>query len=115
LLRERYIETRGRTKALNNLITATVPTFIFIFNGLLYLLDMQIPATKHETAKILAEELNLDKELFLFLLQAKTDKSKHSPEEIDIMFQKYLKEIRSLAILIDRWETNRKGVGHGEE
>ncbi len=103
LLRERYVETSGKTKALRNLIAKTLPDFIFIFKGLLYFLDKDVPATKQETVRILAKELDLDQELFLSLLRLKEGTFKPSAKEINVLFQEYLKEIRTLTMRIDTW------------
>jgi predicted nucleotidyltransferase len=104
LLRERYVETKGKAKALRNLISGTFPTFTFVFKGLLYLLDREVPATKRETISTLAKGLDLDQELFLSLLQIKEGTLKPSVKETEALFRKYLKEIRTLAKLIDTWE-----------
>jgi predicted nucleotidyltransferase len=109
LLRERYAETRGKAKALKNLIAGSVPTFIFVFKGLLYLLDKEVPATKHETISMLAKELHLDQELHLSLLQVTAGTLKPSAKEIDALLRRYLKEMRSLTMLIDRWEKASPG------
>jgi predicted nucleotidyltransferase len=101
LLRERYVETRGKPKVLSELISASLPTFIFVFNGLLYLLGQKIPETKGETVSILSTELNLDGELFASLLQTEAGTPKSSPVEIKDLFRRYLKEIRRLALLMD--------------
>ena len=104
LLRERYVGTKGKAKALRGLISGTVPTFIFVFRGLLYLLDKEVPATKRETVNTLAKALDLDQVLFLSLLQIKEGTLKPSVKETEALFRKYLKEIRTLAKLIDTWE-----------
>ena len=104
LLRERYVETRGKAIALRTLATNTLPDFIFIFKGLLYLLDKEVPSAKMETVTVLTKALNLDQELFLSLLSLKDLTLKPSAKEIERLFQKYLKEIRTLAMLIDTWK-----------
>jgi predicted nucleotidyltransferase len=101
LLRQRYVETRGKHKVLNELISTSLPTFIFVFKGLLYLLSKEIPETKSETVSILCTELNLDGELFASLLQIEAGTLKSSPVEIEDLFRRYLKEIRRLALLMD--------------
>jgi hypothetical protein len=101
LLRERYVETRGKPKILEELIHASVPTFIFVFKGLLYLLGKEVPETKKETVSMLGQELNLDQELFLSLLQIKAGILKSSRQEVQSLFKRYLKEIRRLALLMD--------------
>ncbi len=101
LVRQRYVETRGKPKVLKELISASVPTFIFVFKGLLYLLGIEVPETKRETVSILGKELNLDEELFLSLLQIEAGILKPSGQEIEDLFKNYLKEIRRLALLMD--------------
>ena len=101
LLRQRYVETRGKRKVLKELISASLPTFIFVFKGLLYLLDKEVPETKEQTITILSQELKLDQELFTSLLQLEAGTLKHSRQEIGDLFKRYLKEIRRLALLMD--------------
>ena len=101
LLRQRYVETRGKYKVLKGLISASLPTFIFVFKGLLYLLDKEVPETKEQTISILSKELKLDQELFTSLLHIKGGTLKYSRQQIGDLFQRYLKEIRKLALLMD--------------
>jgi predicted nucleotidyltransferase len=104
LLRERYVETRGKPKNLRTIVNNTLSDFIFIFKGLLYLLDKEVPSTKKETVTVVTKELDLDQKLFLSLLKLKEQTQKPSAKEMELLFQKYLKEIRTLAMLIDTWE-----------
>jgi predicted nucleotidyltransferase len=104
LLRERYVETRGKAIVLRTLVTKTLSDFIFISKGLLYLLDKEVPATKNETVTVLTKELGLDQELFLSLLRVKEGTLKPPAKEMELLFQKYLKEIRTLTLFIDTWE-----------
>lgn len=101
LLRERYVETEGKPKALRELLSASVPTFIFIFKGLLYLVDQEIPATKRQTVGAVAERLNLDGQLFSSLLDIREGALKPSAGELEELCRRYLKEIRSLALKMD--------------
>ena len=101
LLRQRYVETRGKQKVLKELISASLPTFIFVFKGLLYLLDKEVPETKEQTITILSQELKLDQELFTSLLQLEAGTFKYSRQELGDLFKRYLKEIRRLALLMD--------------
>ena len=101
LLRQRYVETRGKHKVLKELISASLPTFIFVFKGLLYLLGKEVPETKEQTISILSKELKLDQELFTSLLHIKGGTLKYSRQQIGDLFQRYLKEIRKLALLMD--------------
>ena len=104
LLRERYVETRGKSAALRTLVNNTLPDFIFIFKGLLYLLDKEVPSAKMKTITVFTKEIDLDPELFMSLLRLKKGTFKPSAKEMDLLFQKYLKEIRTIAMFVDTWE-----------
>jgi hypothetical protein len=71
---------------------------------LLYLLDKEVPSAKKETVTVLIKELDLDQELFLSLLRVKEGTLKPSAKEMELLFKKYLKEIRTLTLFIDAWE-----------
>ena len=101
LLRQRYVETRGKQKVLEELISASLPTFIFVFKGLLYLLGKEVPETKEQTITIISQELKLDQGLFTSLLQLEAGTHKYSRQELGDLFRRYLKEIRRLALLMD--------------
>jgi hypothetical protein len=114
LLRERYVETRGKSRVLRELVSASVPTFIFVFKGLLYLLDKEIPETKRETVIALSQALGLDDELLSSLLQIEGGALKPSSQEIDDIFKRYLQQIRTLALLMDKkdWDPSPGSAGH---
>ena len=101
LLRQRYAETRGKRKILKELISSSLPTFVFVFKGLLFLLGKEVPQTKTETLSLLSKELNLDEELFASLLQIQAGTRKPSLQETEDLCKRYLKEIRRLALLMD--------------
>jgi predicted nucleotidyltransferase len=101
LLRKSYVETGGKAGILRKLITDSVPTFIFVFKGLLYLLDREVPATMRETVRLVAEELHLDEALFLSLLEAREGGLRRPARQVEEMFQGYVKEIRTLALRLD--------------
>ncbi|UCG11100.1 MAG: hypothetical protein JSU72_11080 [Deltaproteobacteria bacterium] len=102
LLRERYVETGGKARILKQLLSASLPTFIFVFKALLYLLDKEVPATKEETVTMLAKGLELDAGLFQTLLRIRAGTFNPSASEMDELFKKYISAIRTLALLIDR-------------
>ena len=101
LLRERYMETGGKARELSNLMQKSVSTFIFIFNGLLFLHDENIPDTKEETIKRVGGFYNIDQELFLSVLHIKSGSRKLAWNETTTLFEKYLNQVRSLAMDVD--------------
>ena len=71
---------------------------------MLYLLDKEIPSAKKESVTVLTKEFDLDQGLFLSLFRVKEGTLKPSAKEMELLFQKYLKEIRTLTMYIDAWE-----------
>ncbi|MBW1979664.1 MAG: hypothetical protein JRJ12_00420 [Deltaproteobacteria bacterium] len=104
LLRQRYVEAGGKSRILRTLLVESLPTFLFVFRALLYLLDKEIPATKKDTIHLLATELQLDEELFLTLLKMREQKLKLAGSAVVELFRQYLKEIRRLALLMDEYD-----------
>jgi predicted nucleotidyltransferase len=104
LLRERYVETGGKGRILRDLIAASLPTFTFIFKGLLYLLGEEVPVTRPETISLIARRFKLDEGLFRDLQSIGAGTLKLSERELHELFRRYLKEIRRLALDMDTKE-----------
>ena len=103
LLRERFLETEGKTKRIQALIAKSINAFISIFRGLLYLKDVAIPSTRREIVEALTRELRIDADAFLHCLDIKEGK-KLSPPETDDAMKKYLVEVRRLWNWVDTLE-----------
>lgn len=104
LLREGYVRTEGKAGALTDLITGSIGTFVFLFNGLLFLLDRQVPETKRETIRQIAPVFQIDETLFLSLLEMKNKPPKLSKSELTTLFHRYLAQVEHLCIAVDRTE-----------
>ena len=103
LLRERFLETEGKTKRIQALIAESITAFISIFRGLLYLKDVAIPSTRREIVEALTRELRIDADTFLHCLDIKEGKKLPPPETDDAM-KKYLAEVRRLWNCVDTLE-----------
>ncbi|OQA27530.1 MAG: hypothetical protein BWY59_01061 [Verrucomicrobia bacterium ADurb.Bin345] len=76
LLREHYLETEGRVKAVRELIRASVTAMISLFHGLLFLKALPIPAGRREIVRDAAEHFAFPADVFLTALdiRAGTDR-----------------------------------------
>jgi len=101
LLREAFLETAGKGRALKAVIDRSLQAFLAIFDALLYLKGKDIPEEKREIIKETCESLDLDRPLFEKLLEIKEQKTKPSDAEIKTVFQGYLKEVRKLSKIVD--------------
>ena len=104
LLRESYLETEGKQKRVKELIKASITAFISIFNGILYLKGIELPATRREIIQSVAGEIPINPEVFMTCLDIKEDKKEFSSAETTGIFKDYLMQIRKLWEFIDQME-----------
>lgn len=104
LLRESFLETEGKQKRVKELIKASITAFISIFNGILYLKGIEIPATRREIIKSVAGEIPINPEVFMTCLDIKEDRQEFSLSETKNIFKDYLMEIRKLWKFVDQME-----------
>jgi hypothetical protein len=101
LLRERFLETKGRARRARHLITESVTAFISIFRGILYLKGVETPTSRREIVEALAREFPVDAGVFMQCLDIKERKRKFSSSEMNGIMKAYLTEVRRLWGFID--------------
>jgi predicted nucleotidyltransferase len=104
LLRQRYVETGGKGRILRDLIAASIPTFTFVFKGLLHILGEEVPVTKWEAISVIARRFQLDEGLFRDLQRVGAGTLKLSESEVHELFRRYLQAVRRLALDMDTKE-----------
>jgi len=102
LLREAYIETRGKGKALKDLINQSLSAFIALFKALLFLKGGELPSGRRQIVQATCQAFELDQGLFEKLLDLKEEKIKPTDDETKRLFQTYLKEVRNLSKRVDQ-------------
>jgi len=102
LLREAFLNTSGKGKALREVIDQSLPAFIAIFEALLHLKGKDLPRGKREIIKAGAEAYETDAEVFEKLLDIKEERTKPSNTEILGLFKDYLREVRELSKQVDQ-------------
>lgn len=101
LLREAYLETSGKGRALKDVISQSIRAFVAIFGALLHVKGLELPKEKLQIIRATAQAFDLDSGVFEKLLDVKDDKVKLSDEDMRRLFQAYLTEIRKLSKLVD--------------
>jgi len=101
ILREGFLETSGKGKALKGLISQSIPAFVAIFEALLNLKEKDVPKEKRETIRTTCKAFELDASVYERLLDVKEDKVKLGDIEIIKLFKDYLRESRKLSKLVD--------------
>ena len=101
LLREAFLETAGKGRALKGLMAQSLQALVAIFDALLYLKGKEIPQVKREAVRLTCETFDLDSRLFEKVLDIKEEKIKLKDSEIKTLFQTYLREVRKLSRIVD--------------
>jgi hypothetical protein len=101
LLREAFMETAGKGRALRGAIAQSIGAFIAIFDALLYLKEQEIPKERREVVNLTCDTFDLDAGLFQKLLDIKEEVIKPDDAQSKSFFQDYLKEVRKLSKIVD--------------
>ncbi|NVM57311.1 MAG: hypothetical protein HWN51_04240 [Desulfobacterales bacterium] len=101
LLREAFLETRGKGKYLQQLVAQSIHAVIAIFNALLHLKGKELPSQKREVIRLACQAFDMDGALFEKLLDVKEKKIKPTGTELTRVFQAYLKEVKRLWQIVD--------------
>jgi hypothetical protein len=101
LLREVYLETSGKGRALKDVISQSIRAFIAIFEALLYVKGLDLPKERIKVIHAATQAFDIDFSVFEKLLDVKDDKIKMGDNEMRGLFQKYLAEVRKLSKRVD--------------
>jgi len=107
-LRQGFIQTGGKAKALKQLIGQSIVAFTSIFRALLYLREEEVPKTKQGVLLSTCREFGLDEGLFSVLLSVKGYETKLSREQLASNVQRYISQIEKLSRAVDRMEFGKK-------
>ena len=101
LLREAYLETSGKGRALKDVISQSIRAFVAIFEALLHVKGLELPKEKLQVIRATAQAFDIDSSVFEKLLDVKDEKIKPGDDEMRGLFQKYLAEVRKLSKQVD--------------
>ena len=101
LLREAFMETAGRARAMRGVIGQSIQAFVAIFDALLTLKEKEIPKERRDVVNLTCDTFDLDAGLFQKLLDIKEEKLKPDHTETKSLFQNYLKQVRKLSKIVD--------------
>ena len=102
LLRQAFLETDGKGKAMEHVISQSVGAFAAIFEALLSLKKLEPAGGKRDMMRAVAEAFELDSGIFERLVDIREEKTKLGDDEMKKLFQTYLREVRKLAKLVDQ-------------
>lgn len=101
LLREAFMETAGKGRALKGVLGQSIQAFLAVFEALLYLKEKEIPKERRGIIKAACDALDMNGALFEKLLDIKELQIKPDTAEMKTIFKDYLKEVRKLSKVVD--------------
>ena len=102
-LRQRYLLTGGKTKAVAELMVQSLSTFLVLFRAALRLFDETVPQKKMEALEKLAAHLSFDVSVFKTVQQLKDGEVKPKEIEIGKLFGNYLKTAECVIDAVDAY------------
>jgi hypothetical protein len=101
LLREAYMETGGKGRALRGVIGQSIQAFLAIFDALLFFKGKEIPKERRDVIALTCDTFALNVGLFQKLLDIKEEVIKPEDAQTKSLFQDYLNEVRKLSKIVD--------------
>ncbi len=101
-LRGSFLSTGNNREALHDMLSASVTTFVSIFEGLLHLKDAPLPNAKGQVLVKTAELFGLDPAPFASLMNIKAEEWRGSKVQLQDVAMAYIGEIKKLVEIVDK-------------
>ncbi len=101
-LREEFLGTSGNKHLLSALFSRSLPAFATLFEALLFLKGEEIPSSRPQTIMKAASVFGLDESVFASIQKVRDTTAKLSTEELRLLMDKYIWQIRTLAEAVDK-------------
>lgn len=102
-LRQSYLLTQGKSKAVADLMTQSLSTFLVLFRAALRLFEDSVPQKKFEALDKLSTHLKFDGAVFQTVQQLKEGSKKTKDVAIEDLFSTYLKTIECVIDAVDAY------------
>jgi predicted nucleotidyltransferase len=104
-LRQHYVETEGRTRAVRELIGISMTAMLSLFLALLFLKRRPIPSGRREVVRDVSAQFSLPADVFLTALEIRAGTDRLSDRDVQAFFPRYVNAIQGLCTQIDQWRT----------
>ncbi len=102
-LRQSYLLTRGKPKAVADLMTQSLSTFLVLFRASLRLFEDAVPQKKMEALEKLSTHLEFDVSVFQTVQNLKDGTSRAKDVPVEGLFNNYLKTIECVIDAVDAY------------
>jgi predicted nucleotidyltransferase len=108
-LRERFLETGGAPRRVRQLISRSLPSFLAVFQAILQLNGSAAVIDRSRLLVEIGRLTGLQADFFLELMDIKNGTRKLAPDQAIVCMERYIEQIRSLTLAVDRMETPPAG------
>jgi hypothetical protein len=102
-LRQSYLLTQGKSKAVVDLMTGSLSTFLVLFRAALRLFEDQVPQKKAEALEKLSTHLDFEVSVFQTVQDLKDGSKKAKDFSVEELFNNYLKTIECVVDAVDAY------------
>jgi hypothetical protein len=102
-LRQSYLLTQGKPKAVVDLMTGSLSTFLVLFRASLRLFEETIPQKKFEALEKLSTHLDIERSVFQTVQDLKDGSKKTKDLSTEELFKNYLKTIECVIDAVDAY------------
>ncbi|MFB3903732.1 MAG: hypothetical protein ACE15E_09785 [Acidobacteriota bacterium] len=106
-LRERYLETGGKSKQLGDLMINSLSSFLVLFRAALRLFQETVPPTKLEAVTQLTSHIPFDPGVFQTVEALKAGTKKLREVDAEELFERYLQTIEAIVEAVDAHLCNK--------
>ena len=100
-LREGFLATEGKRKALEALVRVSLPTFASVFEAMVHLKGEEPPVRRSELFQRTAELFGLDRGVFEQLLAVREGRVKLGGDDLKALCRKYIEQIEKASEIVD--------------
>ncbi len=102
-LRQSYLLTQGKSRAVADLMTQSLSTFLVLFRASLRLFENEVPQKKFAALEKLATHLEFDVSIFQTVQSLKDGSKKAKEVAVEELFRTYLKTIECVIDAVDAY------------
>lgn len=102
-LRERYLATGGKRRAVIDLLVRSYSTFAVLFRGALRLFGEDVPAQKADVAVALGKHIEFDEDVFATVSGVRTGQISARDVDADQLFERYLFAVEQVVDAVDNY------------
>jgi hypothetical protein len=102
-LREQFLLTKGKSRAVVDLMIDSLSTFLVLFRAALRLYQAEVPQHKLEALQALGKHITFDADVFETIYRLKAEGGKGKDGDTEALFERYLVAVEAVTDAVDAY------------